>query len=100
MGRVTLPSGGWVELRDPALLRVRDRKQVLRSAEGAGIDATMASAEMVMALAVAKWSFDLPVPSDDMTVLDGLEIGDYDAIAEAAQPFTDALFPSSVPKAT
>ena len=42
--KITLPSGASVTLKDPSLLRVKDRKRVLKSAETEGGDLSKALA--------------------------------------------------------
>lgn len=95
MTRIDLPSGGWAELRDPAEVKQKDRKKVLLALDE--VDGAFAesfrSAEMIVAIAVEKWSFDFPIPSVDLTSLDELSIPDSDALGAACMPFKDAIFP-------
>lgn len=93
---VELPSGGWADLRDPDTIKAKDRKKVLLSLDDVrgAMAEQMQAGEMVMALAVEKWSFDLPVPIEDLDSLGELSIPDHDALATAAKPIHDILFPS------
>lgn len=95
MSRVELPSGEWAELRDPDTIKAGDRKRVII---GMGDVDTMAASiyqtmEAVLSLSIEKWSFDRPIPSEDPHSLDELSIPDWDALAEAAKPIEQALFP-------
>lgn len=93
--RVDLPSGGWAELRDVAEIRKGHRDRVLKSTDT--VDGAFArsirSADMILALAIEKWSFDLELPSNELTVLDELTIPDYDKLCADVEPWQKALFP-------
>lgn len=93
---ITLPSGAKVKLKDPSLLRVRDRKNVMRAGdkETGDLSKALALGDAVVAMLVEEWSFDLIIPSVKLESLDELEIKDYDALVEATQEAQKALFPS------
>ena len=94
--KITLPSGATVTLKDPALLRVRDRKALMRAADKGDGDLSRALAigDAVIAMLVEEWSFDLIIPSVKIDSLDELEIKDYDALVEAGKDAQKILFPS------
>ncbi|MFJ5217167.1 hypothetical protein ACIP98_20895 [Streptomyces sp. NPDC088354] len=65
--RISLPSGAWVELRDPAELRRGDKKRALRmveiSEDGAlTLGTQIEMADGVLAVLIAAWSYSLPLP--------------------------------------
>jgi len=93
---ITLPSGAKVKLKDPELLRVRDRKTVMRAGdkEEGDLAKALALGDAVVAMLVEEWDFDLIIPSVKISSLDELEIKDYDALVEATQEAQKALFPS------
>ena len=94
--KVTLPSGAIVTLKDPSLLRVKDRKRVLRSAESEGGDLSRALAlgDALIAMLVEDWSYDLIIPSVKIDSLDELTMPDYDALVEHTKDAQSFLFPS------
>lgn len=91
--------GAWVELRDPRELKSGDKKTVLRrindgsKAISAGLDLT----DGLIAVMAVNWQLasPLPLPSADITVLDMLEIADYDRLTELVAPARKLLFPDS-----
>jgi hypothetical protein len=93
---ITLPSGAKVKLKDPTLLRVKDRKAVMRAGdkEEGDLAKALALGDAVIAMLVEEWDFDLIIPSVKISSLDELEIKDYDALVEATQDAQKALFPS------
>lgn len=94
--KVTLPSGATVTLKDPSLLRVKDRKKVMKAGENitGDISKALALGDTIIAMLVEEWSFDLIIPSVKMESLDELEISDYDALVEATAEAQKSLFPS------
>jgi len=94
--KITLPSGASVTLKDPALLRVKDKKRVLKSSETEGGDLSKALAlgDTLISVLIEAWSFDLPIPSVKLDSLDELEIQDYDALVEATKEAQGYLFPT------
>ena len=94
---VTLPSGAKVVLKDPSTLRVKDRKNVMKSADNAiGGDLTKALAlgDALIAMLVESWSFDLIPPSIKLESLDELTMTDYDALVEHTKDAQKYLFPN------
>lgn len=94
--KVTLPSGATVTLKDPKMLRVKDRKAVLKSSEVEGGDLTraMALGDALVAMMIEDWSFDLVIPSVKIDTLGELEMRDYDALVDATKEAQSYLFPS------
>lgn len=93
---ITLPSGATATIKDATLLRVKDRKRVLITADIEGGDLTRALAlgDALIAMLVEDWSFDLVLPSVKISILDELEMADYDALTEVTKDAQKALFPS------
>ena len=92
--KVELPSGGWVTFKDPSTLRVKDRKKVLRNANGEeGLMQALSLVDGLIAILVEEWSFDMPIPSIKVSVLDELQMPDYDVMAEEAGKAQKMLFP-------
>jgi hypothetical protein len=96
--QVKLPSGASVTLKDPSLLRVKDRKRVMKASDAAEGDLSRALqlGDALIAMLVEEWSYDLIIPSVKIDSLDELEIADYDALVEATKEAQDALFPTLV----
>ena len=94
--KITLPSGATVTLKDPRLLRVKDRKRVLKTADVEGGDLTRALAlgDALIAMLIEDWSLDLLIPALKIENLDELEMKDYDALVDATKDAQQYLFPS------
>jgi len=94
--KVTLPSGATATLKDYSLLKVKDRKAVLKSTEVEGGDLTksMALQDALIAMLVEEWSFDLPIPSVKVDSLDELSPTDFDALIEETKEAQKSLFPN------
>jgi hypothetical protein len=93
---IALPSGATVTLKDAATLKQKDRAKVypLMTTENVSIAATAELTDTLLALIVVDWSLDLLIPSVKLESLGELDIADYDALAEHAEPALIALFPS------
>jgi hypothetical protein len=87
--RYNLPSGGWVEIRDPKLLKARDRKTVMRSMqdpeEGHMLTFAVDMTDGIAAVMVEDWKIpylpdDAPLPSQNLAILDDLSIADESAL--------------------
>ena len=92
--KIELPSGGWAVFKDPTTLRVRDRKKVLRNASGEeGLMQALTLVDGLIAILVEEWSFEFPIPSIKISVLEDLTMADYDALAEEAGKAQKILFP-------
>jgi hypothetical protein len=94
--KITLPSGATVTLKDPSLLRVKDRKRVLRSAEveGGDLSKALALGDALIAMLVEDWSFEFLIPAVKIDNLDELEMKDYDALVEETKDAQKFLFPN------
>ena len=94
--KITLPSGATVTLKDPSLLRVKDRKRVLKSAETEGGDLSKALAlgDALIAMLIEDWSFEFLIPALKIDNLDELTMADYDALVEETKDAQKHLFPS------
>ncbi|MER8030743.1 hypothetical protein ABTZ78_17490 [Streptomyces bauhiniae] len=102
--RVALPSGQWVELRDPATLLRGDKKRALKMVafddEGAfTLGTQMDMSDGVIAIMVNAWSFNLPLPAtaevlDLLPIADGVALEELPAIVEAHK----LLFPQEPEK--
>jgi hypothetical protein len=92
--RIELPSGNWVVFKDPKTLRVKDRKNVLRNASNQeGLMQALSIVDGLIAILVDEWSFEFPIPSIRIAVLEDLEMPDYDVMAEEAGKAQTVLFP-------
>lgn len=107
--------GAWVELRDVADLRARDRKKVdavVMSAvtfdmETGAVEASPDALEKVAsgtndataAVLISAWEIpylpDAPLPRLDAEALGELMLADYDRLMELIRPAVDALNPRS-----
>ena len=94
--KITLPSGATVTLKDPSLLRVKDRKRLFKSAEieGGDLSRALALGDALIAMLVEDWSFDLIIPSIKIENLDELEMKDYDALVDETKEAQKFLFPN------
>lgn len=92
--KIELPSGGWAIFKDASTLRVRDRKKVLRNASSEeGLMQALTLVDGLIAILVEEWSFDFPIPSIKINVLEDLTMPDYDVLAEEAGKAQKILFP-------
>lgn len=95
--KITLPSGATVTLKDPSKLRVKDRKNVMTSADnaaGGDLAKALALSDALLAILIEDWSFDLPIPSVKTSSVDELEMKDYDYLVEQTKDAQKTLFPS------
>lgn len=111
--RHTLPSGGWVELRDPATLRARDQKQLMGGVnwdQDRPVLTGLSMTDGLIALLVTAW--ELPyergsaepdggpvevgfvLPSEDVTVIDDLTMPDYGTLTALVRPVQQQMFPA------
>lgn len=101
--RITLPSGGWAEIRDAKTIRAKHRKKVIDQlnmdrlqASKPGLAFDMVDGLIIMM--VEKWHIpylpDCARPLDDVTSVDELTIPDYDALSTALEPAREVIFPS------
>lgn len=93
---IKLPkSGAEVVLKDPTELRVKDRKKVYANAakEDEGIMQALSFTDGLIAILVESWSLELLLPSVKVSVLDELEMADYDFLVAQTKEAQEALFP-------
>lgn len=93
---ITLPkSGATVVLKDPETLRTKDRKAIYKNAskQDEGIMQALGFADGIIAILVESWTLDLMIPSLKISVLDELEIADYDYLTEQTKDAQKVIFP-------
>ncbi len=102
-GSLSLPSGGWAQLRDYDDLRSRHRKQVLAKfpTDGDfGPANVLTLLRELMRVMVLAWHLPYepgaPLPSDAPDVLDDLSVRDENALTAALRPVLDLLNPDAV----
>lgn len=112
MARETLPSGGWVEMRDPAFLRGKDRDALIRRVQGpetdglSDTDKGLKAIKELAALMVEAW--ELPyqpdnnddgtarswtLPKNDTTILEELLAPDLQFIENHLEAAQKVLMP-------
>lgn len=105
--RHTLPSGGWVELRDPTTLKARHTKAVMRSIkefdQSQPVEAGLSMTDGLIALMVEAW--ELPyatddgrpwaLPKDDVSMVDDLSAADYMRLTNLMKPAQEVLMPGN-----
>ncbi|MFF1284305.1 hypothetical protein ACFVY4_26635 [Streptomyces sp. NPDC058299] len=94
--RITLPSGAWVQLRDPATLRRGDKQKAMRAVQDEGGDLSQALDLIngLLQVLIIDWSYPFPVPGETPASLDLVPLEDDDALSEAIEPARQMLFPS------
>jgi len=94
--QIKLPSGATVKLKDPSLLRVKDRKKIMKASDSVEgeLSRALQLSDALIAMLIEEWSFDYIIPSVKIDSLDELEIADYDSLVEATKEAQTALFPS------
>jgi hypothetical protein len=94
---VVLPvSKAKVILKDPKELKVKDRKKVYSNAANAeqGIMQALSLTDGLIAIMVDSWELELPIPSVKISVLDEMEMADYDFLTEQTKDAQKILFPA------
>lgn len=94
--KIKLPkSGAEVVLRDPNELRVKDRKKIYANAskQDEGIMQALSFTDGLIAVLVESWTLDLLLPSVKISILDELEMADYDFLVTQTKDAQDILFP-------
>lgn len=102
--RFALPSGEWVELRDPETLLRGDKKKALKAVPiSEDADLTLATqhemADGVLAVMITAWSYDLPLPVTSaslelLPMADGTALEENETIKKAHR----VLFPDQPTK--
>lgn len=94
--RHVLPSGAWVQFKDPKTLRRGDKKRATAGV-AADVERPLAMAyEMtdgILAVLIIDWSYDLPLPSKAPDSLDLLPIEDDQALMDLTEPVRKMLWP-------
>jgi hypothetical protein len=95
--RVKLPSGAWVQLRDPHTLRRGDKQRAMRAIRDTDTGDLSQALDLINGLLmvlVIDWSYPFPIPSETLGSLDLLPLEDDDALSEAVEPARLVLFPN------
>lgn len=105
--RIDLGGGDWADLKDPALVTNGDRKAALAyymshtgDAEGVAPHAWAGQCILLdgyLKTMVENWSFEMPVPSTDVGVMDRLPLEKANRLYAAVQPLMDATRPDFTP---
>jgi hypothetical protein len=93
--KIDLLHGGWASIRDVETITNRERRQAMRAwntAEGGDVERGIVLNDQLIALFVDEWSFDLPLPKDNIGVLEDLLGHDYDSIAHEVLEAQKNLF--------
>lgn len=112
----TLPSGGWVQLRDVKVLRNKHQREVLRVAgraeaaaevrQNVDIERGWAVNRQLLIFLVQDWSLPYErdplnpsamwmLPSADPSVIEDLRQEDYNAFLRILEPISTILFPAA-----
>jgi hypothetical protein len=95
--RVPLPSGGWVQLRDPHTLRRGDKQKAMRAVNDTDAGDLAQALDLInglLTVLIIDWSYDLPIPSEAPASLDLLPLEDDEALSEAVEPARALIFPA------
>ncbi|MFJ5151358.1 hypothetical protein ACIQCF_07180 [Streptomyces sp. NPDC088353] len=95
--RHRLPSGAWVQIRDPHTLRRGDKQKALRAvkdADGGDIAAGLDLVNGLLQVLIIDWSYEFPIPSASPDSLDLIPLEDDDALTEVIEPIRAVLFPN------
>jgi hypothetical protein len=92
---IKLPSGATVTFRDPATLKIKDRKKIIKASESESGEISKATAlgDALIALMIEEWSYELIIPSVMPSSLDELVPLDYDTLVAETSEFSSYLFP-------
>ncbi|NUR01371.1 MAG: hypothetical protein HOY79_34050 [Streptomyces sp.] len=93
--RVPLPSGSWVQLRDPRTLRRGDKQRAMRAVQDKGGDLSQALDLIngLLTVLIIDWGYPFPVPSEAAGSLDLIPLEDDDALNDAVEEARTLLFP-------
>ncbi|MFG3287256.1 hypothetical protein ACGF3G_00330 [Streptomyces sp. NPDC048179] len=94
--RVTLPSGAWVQFRDPHTLRRGDKQKAMRAVQDDGGDLSQALDLIngLLRVLIIDWSYEFPIPDVTPASLDLIPLEDDDALSEAVEESRKLLFPA------
>lgn len=93
--KIDLKNGAWASIRDVEAITNRERRAALRiwnATEGDDIERGIVLNDQLIALFVDEWSFDLPLPRDNVAVLEELLGHDYDSIQHHVMEAQKNLF--------
>lgn len=93
--KVDLKDGAWASIRDVETITNRERRQAMRAwnaTEDNEIERGIALNDLLIALFVDEWSFDLPLPKENLDVLEDLLGHDYDTIKHHVMEAQKNLF--------
>ncbi|WP_369043511.1 hypothetical protein [Streptomyces sp. Midd1] len=98
MSRFNLPSGAWIELRDPNTLLRGDKKRILEAMPETenNVKLGFSIIDGLLQTLITAWSYALPIPSENPQSLELLPLGDDEQLAEAVEPARLLLFPEPV----
>lgn len=92
--RVELKDGQWAEVN--LSIKRKAIKQLLlempTDGEISDMERGLLVRDAALALCIPEWSLDLPVPLEDASSIDEIDIGDFNTLAAAAAPVIDNLF--------
>jgi hypothetical protein len=94
--RVTLPSGGWVQLRDPHTLRRGDKQRAMRAVQDTDAGELSQALDLInglLTVLIIDWSYPYPIPSETPGSLDLIPLEDDDALSESVEAARTLLFP-------
>ncbi|MHB9861980.1 hypothetical protein [Streptomyces sp. YIM S03343] len=94
--RVPLPSGAWIQLRDPKTLRRGDKQKAMRAVQDTDAGDLSQALDLInglLTVLILDWSYEFPVPSVTPASLDLVPLEDDDALSEAVEPARALLFP-------
>lgn len=103
MARVDLPSGGWVELRDPEEIRAGDQEKLMRGMnkpdEAKPFDFVFDLTAGLKLLMIADWSIPYlsnptALPQANPKLLRELKLPDNRKLEQALEPARELLFPT------
>jgi hypothetical protein len=94
--RVPLPSGAWVQLRDPHTLRRGDKQRAMRAVkdtEGGELGQALDLINGLLQVLIIDWSYPLPIPGESPASLDLVPLEDDEALSEAVESARQLFFP-------
>jgi hypothetical protein len=94
--RVPLPSGAWVQLRDPHTLRRGDKQKAMRAVQDTDAGDLAQALDLInglLTVLIIDWSYPFPIPSEAPASLDLVPLEDDDALSESVEPARVMLFP-------
>lgn len=118
MARIELPSGGWVEMKDPLFLRGKDRDALMRKLQGGGsmvkadsddmakMEGGLKSVKILAGIMITGWHLPYEpepsedgterawtLPGNDYTIMDELYAADLNRIETELKAAQQVLMP-------